>query len=56
MPLESEQQRKLMWGIKSGSIKPRRGLPSKAVAEEFTSKDQGGRLPKKVKARAKKRA
>jgi hypothetical protein len=54
MPLESQQQRKLMWGIKSGSIKPRKGLPSKAVATEFTSKDQGGKLPKKVKSRGKK--
>jgi hypothetical protein len=55
MPLESQAQRKLMWGIKSGSIKPRKGLPSKAVAEEFTSKDTGGKLPKKVKREKSKR-
>jgi len=49
MPPVSQQQRKLMHGIAEGSIKPRKGLPSKAVAKEFSSADPGGKLPKRKK-------
>ena len=49
MPPVSQQQRKLMHGIASGSIKPRKGLPPKSVAQEFSGADPGGKLPKKVK-------
>ena len=49
MPPVSQQQRKLMHGIAEGSIKPRKGLPSKAVAKEFAGADPGGKLPKRKK-------
>jgi hypothetical protein len=38
-----------MHGIASGSIKPRKGIPSKAVATEFAEADKPGKLPKRVK-------
>lgn len=49
MPPKSQQQRKLMHGIASGNIKPRKDLPSKKVAQEFVKEDKGGKLPKRVK-------
>jgi hypothetical protein len=54
MPPVSQQQRKLMHGIASGGIKPRKGLPPKSVAKEFADADPGGKLPKKVKGHGKK--
>ena len=48
-PPRSQQQRKLMHGIASGNIKPRKGLPSKKVAREFVKEDRGGKLPKRSK-------
>lgn len=49
MPPKSQQQRKLMHGIASGHIKPRKGLPSKKIAAEFAKADKGGKLPKRKK-------
>ena len=49
MPAKSKQQFKLMKGIATGSIKHRKGLPSKKVAEEFVSGQSPKGLPKHVK-------
>jgi len=49
MPAKSKQQFKLMKGIAEGSIKPRKGLPSKNVAEEFVDHQSPKGLPKRVK-------
>lgn len=38
MPPVSDKQSKLMHGICSGSIKPKKGQPSKKVACEFVGK------------------
>ncbi len=46
MPPVSDAQRKAMYAAKAGRGKL--GIPKK-VAEEFTSEDPGGKLPKKVK-------
>jgi len=45
MPPVSQAQRRLMHGIASGSIKPKKGGPSRAVAQEFAEADPGGKLP-----------
>ncbi len=45
MPFESQAQRGLFYGIKNGSIKPRKGLPSKKVVSEFIAADKPGKLP-----------
>jgi len=47
MPTVSKAQLRLMKGIASGSIKPRKGLPSKQVAKEFTNHDSPKGLPEK---------
>jgi len=39
MPTVSDKQRRLMHGIATGSIKPKKGQPSKAVAKEFARAD-----------------
>jgi len=39
MPSVSRQQQKLMHGIASGNIKPKKGQPSKKVAMEFAKAD-----------------
>lgn len=49
MSAKSKQQFKLMKGIAEGSIKPRKGLPSKKVAEEFVDHQSPKGLPKHVK-------
>ena len=49
MPAKSKQQWKLMKGICSGSIKPRKDLPSKKVACEFVKGQSPKGLPKKKK-------
>ena len=51
MPAKSKQQFKLMKGLATGSIKPRKGLPSRRVAREFVQ----GQSPKGLPARVKKR-
>lgn len=52
MPVKSKQQLKLMAGICSGSIKPRKGLPSKKVACEFLKRTKTTKgLPRRVKKR-----
>jgi hypothetical protein len=51
MPAKSKAQFKLMKGICSGSIKPRKGLPSKKVACEYIK----GQSPKGLPARKKKK-
>ena len=51
MPSTSKAQSRLMHGIASGSIKPSKGKPSKAVAKEFVNADHGKsqtRLPERV--------
>lgn len=51
MPTVSRQQQKLMHGIATGSIKPRRGLPSKKVAQDFANADHARgakQLPQRV--------
>jgi hypothetical protein len=47
MPAKSKQQFKLMKGICQGSIKPRKGLPSKQQACEFVEGQSPKGLPKK---------
>jgi len=47
-PAKSKQQHKLMKGICTGGIKPRKGLPSKKVACEFVGHRSPKGLPKKV--------
>lgn len=47
MPAKSKQQFKLMKGIAEGSIKPRKGLPSKSVACEYVKGQSPKGLPKK---------
>jgi len=49
MPAKSKAQWKLMKGIAEGSIKPRKGLPSKAQAQEFIGGQSPKGLPKRVK-------
>lgn len=49
MPAVSKKQWKLMKGICTGSIKPRKGLPSKKIACEFVSGQSPKGLPRKVK-------
>lgn len=49
MPVKSEAQRRLMWSIATGHGGSSKGGPSKAVAEEFTKSDPGGKLPEKAK-------
>jgi hypothetical protein len=51
MPTVSRQQQKLMHGIASGNIKPRKGMPSKAVAQDFANADHKRgptKLPQRV--------
>jgi hypothetical protein len=40
-----------MHGLASGSIKPGKGKPSRAVAKEFAESDKPGKLPAKVKGK-----
>ena len=47
MPAKSKAQFNLMKGIAEGSIKPRKGLPSKKEAEEFIKGQSPKGLPKK---------
>ena len=49
MPAKSKQQFKFMKGIAEGSIKHRKGLPSRRVAKEFVEGQSPKGLPKKVK-------
>ena len=49
MPAKSKQQFKLMKGICAGSIRPRKGLPSKKVACEFVKGQSPKGLPRKKK-------
>ena len=49
MPAKSKQQFKLMKGIATGSIKPRKGLPSKKQAQEFIQGQSPKGLPRKKK-------
>ena len=51
MPAKSKQQFKLMKGICAGSIKPRKGLPSKKVACEYIR----GQSPKGLPTRKRKK-
>lgn len=37
-----------MHGIASGSIRPKKGQPSKAVAQEFVATPPRGKLPARV--------
>jgi hypothetical protein len=46
MPSKSKAQSRLMHGIASGSIKPKKGGPSKSVAREFVAADKGRDLSK----------
>jgi len=51
MPTVSRAQQKLMFGVASGNIKPRKGLPPKSVAQEFAAADHkrgSTKLPEKV--------
>ena len=51
MPTISRQQQKLMHGIASGSIAPRKGLPPVSVAKEFAAADSARgptKLPQRV--------
>ena len=41
MPSTSPKQARLMAAIAHGSIKPKKGQPSKAVAKEFNAADTG---------------
>ena len=52
MPMRSQQQRKAMWAAASG--KSTLGIPKK-VGREFAEADQGGKLPKRVKPKAKRK-
>lgn len=47
MPAKSKVQFKLMKGICTGEIKPRKGLPSKAVACEYVKGQSPKGLPKR---------
>ena len=50
MPAKSKAQNRMMQGICKGSIKPRKGLPSKKVACEFVEKTKNvKRLPERKK-------
>ena len=51
MPTVSRAQQKLMHGIASGSIKPKRGQPTKAVAKDFAAADHARgatKLPQRI--------
>jgi hypothetical protein len=51
MPSVSRQQQKLMHGIASGNIKPGKGKPDKATAQDFVRADHARgstTLPKKI--------
>ena len=48
MPAKSKSQWRLMKGIAEGSIKPRKGLPTKAQAREFIASQS---TPKGLKER-----
>jgi len=51
MPTVSRAQQKLMHGIASGSIKSRKGLPPKSVAQDFARADHARgakKLPERV--------
>lgn len=53
MPMKSQAQRRLMWWVKANpKAAARRGIKAK-VAKEFTSADQGGKLPERVKPKTK---
>jgi len=48
VPPRSQQQRKLFWAARnSASVRKKTGIPLK-VAKEFTDADPGGKLPKRV--------
>lgn len=49
MPAKSKQQFKLMKGIAEGSIKHRKGLPSRKAAQEFIDHQSPKHLPRRVK-------
>ena len=53
MPAVSKAQFRLMKGIATGSIKPRKAQPSKRVALEFVKGQSPKGLPKRKKKRAK---
>lgn len=55
MPAKSKAQFRLMKAIATGSIKPRKGLPSKATAKEFIAGQSPKGLPRKVKRKRKRR-
>lgn len=51
MPTVSRAQQRLMHGIASGNIKPRKGKPSVKVAQEFAAADHARgakKLPERV--------
>jgi len=51
MPSVSRAQQRLMQGIAHGSIKPKKGQPSKAVAQDFAAADHARgatKLPQRV--------
>ena len=53
MPSKSKAQSRLMHGVAAGSIPPRKGGPSKAVAREFVAADKGrsqAKLPERKPA------
>ena len=47
MPANSKQQFKLLKGICTGGIKPRKGLPSKKVSCEYVKGQSPKGLPKR---------
>jgi hypothetical protein len=51
--MKSKAQSRLMHGIASGSIAPKKGQPSKAVAQEFVSAPTPKKLPERVKPKQK---
>lgn len=51
MPTVSRAQQRLMHGIASGNIKPKKGGPSKKVAQDFANADHARgskKLPERV--------
>lgn len=51
MPPRSQAQRRLMWGVATGSIKGS-GVPKK-VAKEFAAADKPGKLQARIKPKHK---
>lgn len=54
MPFKSKAQSRLMHGVASGSIPPKKGGPTKAAAKSFVAHSQGQKVSKLPERKAKK--